>query len=96
VCSLHFRNGKKMGTTDIPVLFPLLPKPSFRKPPTTQPAPVKKPRQKFTSSSSISSTAAESGIMEICSLGPQTSESLVDKLQQEIAELKIKVEAFIS
>ena len=93
VCSLHFRNGKKMGTTDIPVLFPLLPKPSFRKPPTTRPAPVKKPRQKFISSSSISSTAAESDITEICSLGSQTSESLVDKLQQEIAELKIKVEA---
>ena len=33
VCSLHFKDGKKMGTTDIPKLFPLLPKPTFRKPP---------------------------------------------------------------
>jgi len=82
-----------MGMTDIPVLFPLIPKPLFRKPPTTWPVPVKKPWQKFTSSSSISSIAAESEITEICSLEPQTSESLVDKLQQEITELKIKVEA---
>jgi len=29
-CSLH---GKKIGCTDIPVLFPLIPKPAFRKPP---------------------------------------------------------------
>ena len=33
VCSLHFKNGKKMGSTDVPVIFPLLPKPTFRQPP---------------------------------------------------------------
>ena len=33
VCSLHFKDGKKMRTTDIPKLLPALPKPTFRKPP---------------------------------------------------------------
>ena len=33
IYSLHFKSGKKMGCTDVPVLFPLLPKPAFRKPP---------------------------------------------------------------
>ena len=28
MCSVYFRNGKKMGTTDVPVLFPLLPTPN--------------------------------------------------------------------
>ena len=88
VCSLHFRNGKKMGTTDVPVLFPLLPKPSFRKPPTTRPAPAQK--QKSTLSSSTSSTTTDSDSTENSQC--QTSESVVEKLQHEIAELKVKVE----
>ena len=32
VCSLHFQGGKKMGLTDVPAIFPLLPQPKFRKP----------------------------------------------------------------
>ena len=33
VCSLHFQGGKKMGMTDVPAIFPLLPQPKLRKPP---------------------------------------------------------------
>ena len=77
-----------MGTTDVPVLFPLLPKPSFRKPPTTRPAPAQK--QKSTLSSSTLRTTADSDSTENSQC--QTSESVVEKLKHEIAELKVKVE----
>ena len=92
VCSVHFRNGKKMGTTDIPVLFPLLPTPSFRKPPTARQAPAKKHKASSqsiatTSYSSSTSTLADSDTTETL-----TSDSIIEKLQQEIADLKIKVE----
>ena len=46
VCSLHFKNEKKMGSTDVPVIFPLLPKPAFRQPPkqrSTPPTTTKRP-----------------------------------------------------
>ncbi|XP_065904073.1 THAP domain-containing protein 11-like [Dysidea avara] len=88
MCSVHFRNGKKIGTTDVPVLFPLLPTPSFRKPPTARQAPAKKHKASSqliatTSYSSSTSTLADSDTTETL-----TSESIIQKLQQEIADLK--------
>ena len=87
VCSLHFRNGKKMGSTDVPVIFPLLPKPTFRKPPKQRSAPL----------TTTKSATLKSAVVSHSS-GPEvetakTTEVLISELQQEIAELKLQLQA---
>ena len=78
VCSLHFKNGKKMGSTDVPVIFPLLPKPTFRQPPkqrSTPPTTTKRPPRR-----TLKSTVATSGSgKEVQSM--QTTEMLIDELK---------------
>ena len=87
VCSLHFKDGKKMGTTDIPKLFPLLPKPTFRKPPNDR------------SACNVNSNVRQSleplpEALDSCyavTNHTETNEALIVKLQVEITELKKKI-----
>ena len=88
ICSLHFKDGKKMGTTDIPKLFPLLPKPTFRKPP--------KERSTQCSTSNTKCSLEPLPVLDIACAeitNTESTEALVEKLQQEVTELKMKVYA---
>jgi len=99
LCSVHFRNGNRMGMTDVPVHFPLLPTPSLRRPPTLQQAPAKKHKARFSKTTASSGSTINSSSTSSLSTGNSdtttlmTSESTIEKLQQDIAELKIKLEA---
>ena len=83
VCSLHFKDGKKMGATDVPKLIPLIPKPTFRKP------PKERSTQCLTSNTKHSSELPDSVCVE--TNNTESTEALVEKLQQEVTELKMKV-----
>ena len=87
ICSLHFKDGKKMGT-DIPKLFPLPPKPTFRK------SPKERPTQCSTSNTKRSLEPLP--VLDIACAeitNTESTEALVEKLPQEVTELKMKVHA---
>ena len=83
VCSLHFQGGKKMGLTDVPVIFPLLPQPKFRKPPRERellPNPAKRKR------CTLSVILSENAVVD------EDDEDERIKMQQEIDQLSKQLE----
>ena len=72
-----------MGATDVPKLFPLISKPTFRKP------PKERSTQCSTSNTKHSSELPDSACVE--TNNTESTEALVEKLQQEITELEMKV-----
>ena len=76
-----------MGTTDIPKLFPLLPKPTFRKPPKERPTQC--------STSNTKCSLEPLPVLDIACAEITNTESTeaLEKLQQEVTELKMKVHA---
>ena len=95
LCSLHFKQEKKMGSTDVPVIFPLLPKPVFRKLPKKRFSQISKSVKKSTlKPATQSKSSCESKDISTESDVPvKMTKTLVKELQQQVTELKSKVEA---
>jgi len=73
-----------MGSTDGPVIFPLLPKPTFRKSPKWRSAPPTATKPHRTLASTV---VAHGNGTEV-----QSTVALIGELHQEITELKPKLQ----
>ena len=92
LCSLHFKQGRKMGCIDVYVLFPLLPKPLFSKTPKKRSSQVPTSTKMTTTSEPVHKSSCENQGNNT-ETDAQTTETLVKELQEEISELKSKFEA---